>query len=252
MTTSGDPDNLQPTIEGSEKEDRPLKRKVDRQAQKINELTARISKLETEAEEHAEKLGSIEDQWDDAQGEIKKAFGERYEALRERHEAVKSLKYWMQYADHLEGKDTEIDQLNEALAGSQKEVAQLKETCMILRKMMRSDFEVYGEAFSTLCYARRSEDAAFASLQRIFPDRKISSDNPGSNSPNPPQPRSEPNQTRLQYTIEEMKRLNHVPKDRQTSKAKLSAAIARAATFNMLIEQTRAPASGIKQRPNPR
>ncbi|KAL8921886.1 MAG: hypothetical protein Q9208_005490 [Pyrenodesmia sp. 3 TL-2023] len=154
MTTNEE--NLQPTTEIIEKEDRPLKRKVDRQAQKIHELTAQVSKLEAEAEKQAEELGSLQDERDDAQDETK--------------QALQDLEHWKRYVAY---KRTEFKRLTEALNVSQKEVTQLQNENRLREQTAQIDGKKLCDALTAVYCARISQDAALESLATLFKDTGI-------------------------------------------------------------------------------
>ncbi|KAL8900579.1 MAG: hypothetical protein Q9207_005626 [Kuettlingeria erythrocarpa] len=143
------------TTEVIEKEDRPLKRKVDRQAQKIHELTAQISKLEAQAETQAEELGSLQDERDDAQDETK--------------QALDDLGKWKRYAASLEESErTQNKRLTEALSVAQEEVIRLKEENRLRKQTTRIDGKKLCDALEGVYRARRSEGAALRCLADLF------------------------------------------------------------------------------------
>lgn len=161
-------ENLQLTTELTEKEDRPLKRKVDRQAQKIHELTAQISKLEAEAEKQAEELGSLQDERDDAQDETKQALHE--------------LDHWKRYVAY---KRTEFKRLTDALKVSQDEVTQLRNEKQLREQTARVDGMKLCDALTAVYSARLSEDHALESLVHLFKDTGIYQAPTPDHSPSP-------------------------------------------------------------------
>ncbi|KAL8749573.1 MAG: hypothetical protein Q9184_006754 [Pyrenodesmia sp. 2 TL-2023] len=255
-------ETLQLTTEVTEKEDRPLKRKVDRQAQKIHELTAQISKLEAEAEKQAEELGSLQDERDDARDETK--------------QALHYLDRWKRYVAHVEGlKRTEIKRLTEALKVSQKEVAQLRAESRLREQTAQTGGKKLCDALTADFHARHSEDAALKSLATLFKDTGIyqapapdqrpspsvaalllvklppppgcdqdpsptvaavplielppppSSDSSDSYSQGPSPTPSKTTPTRLHYTIQELKSCNPVTNTERTHGTEVAAAVWR-------------------------
>ncbi|KAL8962740.1 MAG: hypothetical protein Q9193_000899 [Seirophora villosa] len=168
---------VQSPIGGIEKEDRPLKRQVDRQAKKINEVTARISELEAEKEEQAELIGLLRDERDDALDEMSQTL----ELLEPWTECVASLK---------ESKRAEVKQLSEALTKSQEQVTQLEEENQVLRQEMIDEGKVESHAFNIL----RPRTVPLAAV----------ADKLGSNSLIPSH--SKASRAGRRYTIEQMKR----------------------------------------------
>ncbi|KAL8968705.1 MAG: hypothetical protein Q9197_004738 [Variospora fuerteventurae] len=130
-------------IDGVEKEDRPLKRQVDRQAKKINELTTRTK---------------------------------RDDALDEMNQILELLEPWAEYANSLnESKRTKMKQLSEALTESQANAKQLEEENLALRREMAKERKVASHAFNAPRHASHSDNAAFESLKEGFKDRGRSS-----------------------------------------------------------------------------
>ncbi|KAL9012423.1 MAG: hypothetical protein Q9173_002809 [Seirophora scorigena] len=188
---------------GIEKEDRPLKRQVDSQAKKINEVTARMSELEAEKEEQAELIGLLRDERDDA--------------LDEMNQTLELLEPWTEYVTSLkESNRAETKHLSEALTKSQEKVTQLEEENQVLRQEMIHEPKVESHAFN----APRCEDAAFESAKKISQDRGCSppsdvvpprtvsmaavADKLSSNGLTPSH--SKASQVGRRYTIEQMKR----------------------------------------------
>ncbi|KAI4186409.1 MAG: hypothetical protein LQ346_005684 [Caloplaca aetnensis] len=231
-------ENRQMTTEVIEKEDRPLKRKVDRQAQKILELTTQISKLEAEAEKQAEELGSLQDERDDAQDATKKA--------------LYDLGRWRGYAiSHNNFERTQNTRLTKALNVSQQEVIRLQEENRLREQTTRTDGKKLCDALSAVYGARRSEDAALQCLwtlvketgayEVIAPGQSMSptvhavplieaptlQDGDGSDSDGPALSSSSSKSTppRRQYTIEEMKEWSPVAMTQRKHGSEVAAAI---------------------------
>ncbi|KAI4207600.1 MAG: hypothetical protein LQ348_000545 [Seirophora lacunosa] len=168
---------VQSPIGGIEKEDRPLKRQVDRQAKKINEVTARMSELEAEKEEQAELIGLLRDERDDA--------------LDEMNQTLELLEPWTEYVTSLkESKRAEVEQLSEALTKSQEKVTQLEEENQAWRQEMIDKGKVESHAFNIL----RPRTVSLAAVANTL----------GSNSLIPSH--SKASLVGRRYTIEQMKR----------------------------------------------
>ncbi|KAI4149179.1 MAG: hypothetical protein LQ341_001377 [Variospora aurantia] len=199
---------LRSLIDGVEKEDRPLKRQVDRQAKKINELTTRISELETKTEEQTELIALLRDERDDA--------------LDEMNQTLELLEPWAEYANSLnESKRTKMKQLSEALTKSQANAKQLEEENLALRREMAKERKVTSHAFNAPRHASHSDNAAFESLKEGFKDRgrsspssishpstvstSVTSEAIGSNDQTPWSSHSKANRLGRHYTIEKMK-----------------------------------------------
>ncbi|KAL8651943.1 MAG: hypothetical protein Q9210_002980 [Variospora velana] len=136
-----------------EKEDRPLKRQADRQAKKIDELTTRISELETKTEEQTELIASLRDERDDA--------------LDEMNQTLELLEPWAEYASSLkESKRTEMKQLSEALTKSQANVKQLGEENLFLRREIFKESKATSHASNAPRHASHSDNAAFESPKK--------------------------------------------------------------------------------------